>query len=79
MAENVRRLTGSDVSLSITGVAGPESSEGKPVGLVYVALAHKDGVKVRQLNLGSDREGNRLRAVKYALYELWSWLREPQS
>ena len=49
MAEGVRRKAGADFGLSITGVAGPEPSEGKPVGLIYLALAAQDGTFVRQL------------------------------
>lgn len=39
MAENVRILSSSDIAVSVTGVAGPSMSEGKPVGLVYIALS----------------------------------------
>ncbi len=49
MATRVRELAGSDIGLSVTGVAGPEPSEGKAVGTVYIALADKSGVKVQKL------------------------------
>ena len=39
MAEGVLRLTGSDYSLSVTGVAGPDADEGKAVGTVHLAFA----------------------------------------
>ena len=40
MAENARRITGADIGLSVTGVAGPDPDErNNPVGLVYVGLA----------------------------------------
>ena len=42
MAEGVRRITGSDYSLSVTGVAGPDKDEGKDVGTVYLAFSGKD-------------------------------------
>ena len=46
MARGVRALSGADIGLSVTGVAGPDASEGKPVGLVYIALSHAGGEKV---------------------------------
>ena len=42
MANGVRRLTGSDYSVSVTGVAGPDKDEGKDVGTVYIGLSGKD-------------------------------------
>ncbi|RUS48236.1 competence/damage-inducible protein A [Cohnella sp. AR92] len=72
MAEGMRRAADSDFALSVTGVAGPAGSEGKPVGLVYVGLSEKGkGVKVEKLQLSGDREGIRIRATKRALYLLW--------
>lgn len=56
MAQGVRRLLGSDLAVSTTGVAGPESQEGKPVGLVFVGLADAAGTVVRRLDLSGDRE-----------------------
>lgn len=38
MAEGIEELTGSHLSLGVTGIAGPHTSEKKPVGLVYIAL-----------------------------------------
>jgi nicotinamide-nucleotide amidase len=44
MAEGARRVSGSDLALALTGVAGPSGgSEEKPVGTVYVALTRPDG------------------------------------
>lgn len=51
MAENVRILSNADIGLSVTGVAGPEPSENKPVGLVYIALSDKNHTAVKQLNI----------------------------
>jgi nicotinamide-nucleotide amidase len=39
MAEGVRRVLGSDVGLSVTGVAGPAEQEGQPVGTAWFGLA----------------------------------------
>lgn len=56
MAEGVRRVAGSDLSVSITGIAGPAGgSDLKPVGLVYFAVATRDGATVHERKLGGDR------------------------
>ncbi len=39
MAEGARRVLGSDVGLSITGVAGPSTQDDQPPGTVFVGLA----------------------------------------
>ena len=39
MAEGARRVLGSDVGLSITGVAGPDAQDDQPPGTVFVGLA----------------------------------------
>lgn len=57
MAVGVRRLSGADIGLSVTGVAGPGAHEGKPAGTVYFALADEKQVKVTKLTVEScDRE-----------------------
>ncbi len=72
MAEGVRAAIGTDFGVSVTGVAGPGSSEGKPVGLVYIGLAERGKpTRTEKLQLSGDREGIRIRASKRALYMLW--------
>ena len=39
MADGARRVLGADVGLSMTGVAGPDSQDGRPPGTVFVGLA----------------------------------------
>ncbi|MCD7756749.1 MAG: CinA family protein [Clostridiales bacterium] len=69
MAEGVRALTGSDLALSVTGVAGPDRDErDNPVGLVYLALTDGETTTVCQpTDLGSIREEIRRNAVEAAL------------
>jgi nicotinamide-nucleotide amidase len=56
MARGVGRLLGADVAIAATGVGGPEPSEGKPAGTVYVAVTVRDSTTVRELNLEGDPE-----------------------
>jgi nicotinamide-nucleotide amidase len=57
MARGARRVSGADVALSLTGVAGPGGgSEEKPVGTVYIAVGRPDGtVDVRHRLFTGDR------------------------
>lgn len=72
LAEGIRARTDADFALSITGVAGPEPSEGKAVGLVYVGVAERGKEAASfQLQLNGNRETIKLRASKSALYQLW--------
>jgi nicotinamide-nucleotide amidase len=76
MAENVRSICDADFGVSLTGVAGPAESEGKPVGLVYFAIAERNKeTVVYKVQMSGGRSMIRLRAVKAALYRLWQALR----
>ena len=68
MAEGARRVMGCDLSVSTTGVAGPDRDDrGNPVGLVYVALAGPGFCQVKELHLGaSGRAGIRNRSAHHA-------------
>jgi nicotinamide-nucleotide amidase len=68
MARGVCRVTGSDVGLGITGVAGPDDQEGAGPGTVFVGLALPDGSAVaRELHVPGDRERVRQYAAISAL------------
>ncbi|MBN3933123.1 CinA family protein [Streptomyces verrucosisporus] len=61
MAAGVRRVLGTDWGVATTGVAGPEPQDGKPVGLVYVAVAGPEGSGggTRPVALRLDLDGDR--------------------
>lgn len=66
MAEGIRNRLCTDISVSITGIAGPDGgTDEKPVGLVYIALASEGGTITKELRLWGNR--NRIRNVT-ALY-----------
>lgn len=67
LAEGGRQRCGADWGVATTGVAGPEPQDGKPVGLVYVAVAGPNGGEVRQLDLDGGRDHVRAAAVVEAL------------
>jgi nicotinamide-nucleotide amidase len=51
MAEGLLKLTKSDIVLCTTGVAGPSTSERKPVGLIYIACGYKENLIIREFKL----------------------------
>lgn len=56
MAEGIKKTSGTNFGISTTGIAGPKpSSTGKPVGLVFIALASNDGTKVQQFQFTGSR------------------------
>jgi len=70
MAEAVRAQAHVDLGLATTGIAGPGgATPEKPVGLVYIALAHAEGTEVRELRFGTEpgREGVKYLASQAAL------------
>lgn len=64
MAQNIREIFKTDVAVSFTGNAGPDSSENKPVGLVYLALVTKNDSLVEELTLNGSRETIRNEMIK---------------
>ena len=79
MAQGARRVSGADVALALTGVAGPGGgTEEKPVGTVFIALARPDGttdVKHRLLPWGRE-PGGRERIQTLAAYAGLQLVRE---
>jgi len=72
MAEGVRRALGkdgdsADVGIATTGIAGPLSPDGQPVGTVHVAVSTPLGSRVESLQLSGDREAIRAEATAAAV------------
>ncbi len=70
MAEAVRKQAGTDLGIAVTGIAGPTGATvEKPIGLVYIALAHTGGTEVREVRYGTEpgRSGVRYLASQTAL------------
>ena len=62
MAEGCRRACGSDLAVSVTGVAGPDKDDwGNEVGTVYIALASREGTLCKRLSCGRGRGRGRVR------------------
>jgi nicotinamide-nucleotide amidase len=69
MAEGALSHARADVAIAITGIAGPGgATAGKPVGLVYLAIARHGGdTKVERQHFGGDRQAVREAASERAL------------
>ncbi len=71
MVQGVLKISGADVAVSVSGIAGPNSDNtSKPVGLIYLAASDGKEIAVKQLdnNFSSDiRNSNRTSASDEAL------------
>jgi len=68
MAEGVRQISGTDIGVSTTGIAGPGGgTKSKPVGLVYIGYADKDRSFSEKHRFMRDRWWNKERSAVTAL------------
>lgn len=68
MAAGAAETLGADVTVAVTGIAGPGGAEpGKPVGTVWLAVCSNGTCTARELHLEGDRELVRLGTVEAAL------------
>ena len=64
MAEGCRRLCGSDLAVSVTGVAGPDPDDrGNPVGTVFLGLSTGAETICRQVDLSRGRSRGHIRHI----------------
>lgn len=68
MAKGAAVVTKADVTVSVTGIAGPDGgSEEKPVGTVFIACSVKGDVTVRKYHFTGSREKIRRESVSAAI------------
>ena len=68
MAEGVRKAFQTNVSISITGIAGPGGdTPQKPVGLTYIGFDYSGNIEVKRFVFSQDRRYNKELAVQAAL------------
>ena len=63
LAEQVRRLTGADIGIGVTGLAGPDGDGVHEVGTVFVSMAVEGSNYVRALTLGPKRTRSYIRRM----------------
>ncbi len=75
MAQGVKRLTNSDIALSVSGIAGPSGgSDEKPVGTVFLCIVGDDHEEIVRLFYPQERNVFRMRVSGYGLYLIWKHL-----
>ena len=68
MVKNLSKISKTNISVSITGIAGPKGgTKKKPVGLVYVGYSDCNGLITKQFNFQSSRESNKIRTSQAVL------------
>ena len=65
MAKGLFNITNSDISISISGIAGPSGeSKNKPIGLVYFCIFYKSKYHTFKLNLKGNRKQIQKKSAK---------------
>ena len=80
MAAGIRRVSGADIGISVTGIAGPGSDgTNKPVGLCYIAIDTEDYKACEKIETGrNDREYNRYVNASRALNLVRRYIEEKE-
>lgn len=76
MASWIRKLSGTDLGVAITGIAGPDGGTPlKPVGLVFIALSTDSGSFCEKYLFNGNREAIKRRSALAALDLIWRYLK----
>ncbi|MCK5817170.1 MAG: nicotinamide-nucleotide amidohydrolase family protein, partial [Candidatus Marinimicrobia bacterium] len=68
MVKGLKNKTGADIVIGVSGIAGPDgASPGKPLGLVYLAVAYKERIHIQKINFDRGRIKNKEYAARAAL------------
>lgn len=80
MATGIQSKSGSDIGLSVTGIAGPGGGTAqKPVGTVYIGLATKDKCRAHHFSFTGNREEIRLLSAYNGLNLIRKYLLQKQN
>jgi len=76
MAKSIRKMAKTDIGISVTGIAGPSKGAElkRPVGLIYIGLAHRKGAFFKQFQFKGKRETIKLKTSRAALKVVKEWL-----
>ena len=78
MAKGVRRILDADISVSVTGLAGPGGDDfGNEVGTVFIGCETENALTVREFHFNGDRDSVRRQAVCAALELVLDMQKEP--
>jgi competence/damage-inducible protein CinA C-terminal domain len=70
MALGALEYSGADISIAVSGIAGPGGSEFKPQGFTYMAIGTDEDVLVYNYTFKSDRNTNRRQTTAFILFKL---------
>lgn len=77
MAQGIRKVSGTDLGLATTGIAGPTGgTKEKPVGTVFIGLAGAESTLVERFHFAGDRQQVKILTAQTALSMALNFLKE---
>lgn len=74
MLKGLRKLSGADILVSVSGIAGPSVDFDKKIGEVFFAIEYKDKVYQKKLNLSGNRNEIRKKSLDKIFTEILNLL-----